>query len=79
MEGGGGQEEKRKRQKSGEKLTEEGGEGTEPGRKQSQVSFLTFGSSTFMSFYYGIWVSMKFIFQHLNVSRGIILVCFYGI
>ena len=33
----------------GGELTEEGGEGTGPGKKQSQVSFLTFGSSTFMS------------------------------
>ena len=47
----------------GGKLTEEGGEGTGPGKKQSQVPFLMFGSSTFMSFYFGIWVSMKFVFS----------------
>ena len=47
----------------GGELTEEGGEGTWPRKKQSQVSFLTFGSSTFMSFYYGVWVSMKFVFS----------------
>ena len=32
----------------------EGGEKGGPGKKQSEVLFLTFGSSTFMSFYYGI-------------------------
>ena len=47
----------------GGELTEEGGEGTGPRKKQPQVSFLTFGFSTFMSFYYGIWVSMKFVFS----------------
>ena len=61
----------------GGELTEEGGEGTGPGKKQSQVSFLTFGSSTFMSFllwYLGI---NEVCFQRLNVSCGMILVCFF--